>query len=248
MDRVRIVLTLAGRMSGTTMNIDDRGSVECSKSEEQPPPPQVRHVIITGATSGIGRSIAENLAPDHKLVLLGTNPQRLREISRFGLPVSCDLRSPAAALREVATKIAEHFDRIDAVIHCAGIYDGPDLVTVNAEAPMYLIRQWLPSLKDGLLIFMSSSAVFKVPLTEYAASKVRLGALADGLRAEGVRVTQIFPGQTATPMQEAIYRGKGAPYTPKRLLQPDAIAQMVRALLILPAEVTDLHVRAPQPF
>jgi NADP-dependent 3-hydroxy acid dehydrogenase YdfG len=83
----------------------------------------------------------------------------------------------------------------------------------------------------------------------YAASKHALRAVADGLRdevhARGVRVISVFPGRTATPMQEEVQRYEGNDYDPERFLQPDDVAAAVLNALALPrtAEITDLHVR-----
>jgi NADP-dependent 3-hydroxy acid dehydrogenase YdfG len=83
----------------------------------------------------------------------------------------------------------------------------------------------------------------------YAASKHALRALADGLRDEvnkkGVRVITVFPGRTATPMQEAVHRYEGRPYDAERFLQPEDVAAAAVNALALPrtAEVTDLHIR-----
>ena len=58
----------------------------------------------------------------------------------------------------------------------------------------------------------------------YSASKHALRAVADGLRDEvnkkGVRVMTVFPGRTATPMQEEVHRYEGRDYDPERFLQP----------------------------
>ena len=73
--------------------------------------------------------------------------------------------------------------------------------------------------------------------------------MADALRAElnpdGVRVLSVFPGRTASRMQEAVHRGEGRPYRPEALLQPADVAEAVLAALRLPptAETTDLHIR-----
>jgi len=73
--------------------------------------------------------------------------------------------------------------------------------------------------------------------------------MADSLRAEvnakGVRILSVYPGRTASPMQEAVHRSEEKAYSPERLLQPGDVAAMVLAALALPrtAEVTDLMLR-----
>ncbi|MFL6232265.1 MAG: short-chain dehydrogenase, partial [Thermoanaerobaculia bacterium] len=62
---------------------------------------------------------------------------------------------------------------------------------------------------------------------------------------QGVRVLTVFPGRTATAMQEEVHRYEGSPYDPERFLQPGDVAAMVLNALALPrtAEVTDIHIR-----
>jgi hypothetical protein len=56
----------------------------------------------------------------------------------------------------------------------------------------------------------------------------------------------VFPGRTATKMQERIFRDEGRLYTPERLLQASEIATIVVESLALPrsAEVTDVRIRS----
>jgi len=63
-----------------------------------------------------------------------------------------------------------------------------------------------------------------------------------------VRVLTVFPGRTATPMQEEVHRFEGRPYDPSRFLQPEDVAASVVHALSLPrtAELTDLHIRPMQ--
>ena len=58
----------------------------------------------------------------------------------------------------------------------------------------------------------------------------------------------VFPGRTATPMQEEVHRYEGRDYDPERFLQPRDVAAAVLNALALPrtAEVTDLHIRPMQ--
>ena len=83
----------------------------------------------------------------------------------------------------------------------------------------------------------------------YAASKHGLKALADALRIEeaehGVRVTSIYPGRTATPMQERVHQQEGNAYDPERFIAPESVVTTILTAIDLPddADITDLTVR-----
>jgi short-subunit dehydrogenase len=83
----------------------------------------------------------------------------------------------------------------------------------------------------------------------YAATKHALRSLAGSIRDQvnqsGIRVLSVFPGRTATPMQEAVVRFENRTYRPEELLQPEDVAEMVVAALMLPrtAEVVDVVMR-----
>ena len=116
-----------------------------------------------------------------------------------------------------------------------------------------MTRELLPLLRAsrGQVVFVNSSAVFTRPshCGAYIATKAALHGLADALRSEvneaGVRVLSVFPGRTATPMQEDLHRAEGTPYRPERLLQADDVATAVMGALAMPrsAEVTDIRIR-----
>jgi NADP-dependent 3-hydroxy acid dehydrogenase YdfG len=86
-------------------------------------------------------------------------------------------------------------------------------------------------------------------LSQYAATKHALKAIADSLReevnAEGLRVLSVYPGRTASPMQAAVHEMEGRAYHPERLMQPEDVAAVVINALSLPrsAEVTDIYIR-----
>ncbi len=87
-------------------------------------------------------------------------------------------------------------------------------------APAELTRLLLPQLRAarGHVVFVNSGAGLRAnpEWGAYAASKHGLKALADALRGEeadhGVRVTSVYPGRTATPMQEKVHRQEGKEY------------------------------------
>lgn len=223
--------------------------------------------VITGASSGIGRAVAVALAErGARLLLTGRHEGRLGEVA-----AACDARAVYAAdlteegaARRLGELVGETFDGLDLLVHSMGAFvsgsvaETPPTVLdaqyrANVRAPYAVSRALLPALEDrqGQVVFVNSSVAgaARGGLGAYAASKHALKALADSLRDEvnplGVRVLSVYPGRTATPMQEAIFDQEGRPWTPQRLLQPEDVSAIVLAALDLPrtAEVTDLHVR-----
>jgi len=103
----------------------------------------------------------------------------------------------------------------------------------------------------GQIVFVNSSQGLKAApgVGQFAATQHALKAVADSLRQEvnqeGVRVLTVFPGRTATPRTADICRLEGIPYQPELLLQPEDIATMISAALMLPrtGEVTNISLR-----
>lgn len=104
---------------------------------------------------------------------------------------------------------------------------------------------------NGQIVFINSSVGLKAGanVSQYSATKYALNAVADSLREEvnicGIRVLSVFPGRTATPMQEFIHKMQSNTYQPERLLQPSDVAKVVINALSLPrsAEVTNISIR-----
>ncbi len=227
--------------------------------------------VVTGASSGIGRAIAMSLAREGaSLCLLGRNEQRLLMTAKLVSRNSSKVRTYCADfsskqdLSRVTLKLKQELKRVHILVHAAGdIILGDMSVSaienfdrqyeVNLRAPYSLTHSLLRQLTlcQGQVVFINSSMGLhtKAHVSQYAATKHGLKAMANSLRqevnAEGVRVLTVFAGQTASAMQERLYRNAKRPYDPKRLLQPEDIASMVISALTLPrtAEVTDIHIR-----
>ncbi len=150
------------------------------------------------------------------------------------------------------------------LIHSAGVIDLGSIETapvegldwqysVNVRAPYALTQGLLPILRlsQGQIVFINSSAglTARLGVSQYAATKHAIKAVADSLReevnADGLRVLSVFVGRTATPMQAAVHEMEGRSYHPERLLQPEDVALLVVNALSLPrsAEVTDITIR-----
>jgi len=217
--------------------------------------------LITGASGGIGSAIARALAEEGvRLFLVGRHLENLTGGEAFQADLTDD-----AQLRATAAKVREVFGGVDLLIHSIGLFRAGPIETspvedldaqyrVNLRVPYLLTQELLPSLieRQGQVVFVNSSAGFHPARGNwgaYAATKHGLRAFADSLRDEvnrkGVRVLSVFPGRTATAMQEEVHRFEGRPYDPSRFLQPEDVAAAVVQALRLPrtAELTDLHIR-----
>ena len=226
--------------------------------------------VITGASSGIGRAIALGLAAQGStLCLIGRRIETLEAVAEAAHALTASTRCYCADLsldeqvRALAVQLTE-VGRIDVLIHSAGAMAlGPiesaaveeldRQYRVNVRAPYLLTQALLPALKrsHGQIVFINSSAALnaRANVSQYAASKAALKAIADSLRDEanaaGVRVLSVYPGRTASPMQAAVHALEGKVYAPERLMQPEDVAAAVINALSLPrsAEVTDIHIR-----
>jgi NADP-dependent 3-hydroxy acid dehydrogenase YdfG len=226
--------------------------------------------VVTGASSGIGRALALALASAGTQVwAIGRSSERLdslaHEAGRGGsvIPLVVDLEHDDD-LEAAARDLLSANERVDVLVHSAGVIELGTLESassvgldrhyaLNLRAPFRLTQALLPALKRarGQIVFINSSAALRASSNNvlYAATKAGLKALADGLRDEvnrdGVRVVTIYAGRTATPMQASVHDFEGRPYKPELLMQPEDIAQVTLATLMLPgtAEVTDISMR-----
>ena len=124
---------------------------------------------------------------------------------------------------------------------------------MNLRAPFLLTKAFLPMLKEtrGQVVFVNSTAGLTAGADNglYAASKHALrsiaGSIRDHVNPYGIRVVSIFPGRTATAMQEAVHRFEGRSYEAAELVQAGDVAELIVGALTLSrtAEVTDVMVR-----
>ncbi|MFF1903230.1 SDR family oxidoreductase [Kitasatospora sp. NPDC058218] len=222
--------------------------------------------LITGAGSGIGAVLAERLAErGDDLWLLARDARRAAELrERFpgAQTLVGDLGAPAKlswALGHQAPPI-----ELDSLLHVAGVVElgqvgelpvkaWQDTLNVNLVAPAELTRLLLPSLRlvKGHVVFVNSGAGLNAHAdwSAYAASKHGLKALADSLRLEehanGVRVTSVYPGRTATAMQVKVHQQEGKAYDAERWIDPESVVKALLTALDLPrdAEITEITVR-----
>jgi NAD(P)-dependent dehydrogenase (short-subunit alcohol dehydrogenase family) len=220
--------------------------------------------LLTGAGSGMGAVLADRLLErGDSLLLLARSTERAHDL-RAELPDATVVVADLADARAVEAVADQLPDSLDSVVHAAGIVDlGPvaglttdvwqSQLAINLVAPALLTRICLPAVRAarGTVVFVNSGQGLAASpgWSAYAASKHGLRALADALCAEGqehgVRVTTIYPGRTATPMQQKVHEQEGKEYDGSAWIEPDTVVDAILHVLDLPedATVSDLTIR-----
>lgn len=227
--------------------------------------------VVTGASSGIGKAIALSLAEHGATVcLVARRVEELEAVSSLSrsippelLPYQADL-AQENDLNQLVTRLRADFEYIDILIHSAGVISlGPvarasvtdfDLqYRTNVLAPYALTQALLPMLRlrRGQIVFINSTAglTARENVSQYAATKHALKAIADSLReevnAEGIRVLSVYAGRTATPLQATVHALENKTYRPENLMQANDVASVIINALSLPrtAEVTEIRMR-----
>jgi NADP-dependent 3-hydroxy acid dehydrogenase YdfG len=213
--------------------------------------------LVTGASRGIGRAIAQNLAaaglhvvgvarPSLQLIELG---DRLARAPSPGFVVPAELRDPTSVAR-VFQEIDEKLGRIDILVNNAGVARAEPFVettlegwravlTTNVDAVFLVTQaaiQRMLRAGHGHVVFIASDAAIRgiARMASYCASKHAVLGFARALDAElaasGIRITTLLPG----PVNTTILREEA---DRPDLLQPDDIAATVGHVLSLPARV-----------
>lgn len=207
--------------------------------------------LVTGASRGIGRAIAEDLAASHDVVLVGRSAETLREAAH-GLDGASVLALDVAD--EAAVDAAALPDRVDVLVHAAGISEhGPvedvsrggwrKVFETNVFGVAHLTARLLPSLRaaSGTVVLINSGAgLFSTPGNSvYSASKFALRTFGDCLREEeresGVRVVSVHPGIVDTEMGRSVM-DRHPDARPERMIAPETIAAAVRTAVDAPPE------------
>jgi 3-oxoacyl-[acyl-carrier protein] reductase len=210
--------------------------------------------IVTGASNGIGRAIAERLAEDGAIVVVNYNrseekaKQVVTVIQAKGgkaLAQQTDMSRVADARRLVIDTVKQ-FNRLDILVNNAGKFmpkpleetteeDFDGVIALNAKGPYFAMQEAAKALKDGGRIVNISTGGTHLHFpgaTAYLGSKAALEQYTKGLAQElapkGITVNTISPGFTETGMMTDEYRQMGIQLTPlKRLGAPKDIADVV---------------------
>jgi short-subunit dehydrogenase len=205
-------------------------------------------VVVVGASGGLGRHIARQLADCGALLTLAARDRKALESLGLDAPVvTADIRDAEAGAAIVAAALAAR-GRIDGLVNAAGVVafgsladTGDDVIEelflTNVLGPLWLMRAAIPALTESRGFIANISAVVaEQPLpgmAAYAASKAALTAadraLTRELRAAGITVTDARPPHTETGLADRPIAGT-APKL-REGLQPEAVAARIVAAI-----------------
>lgn len=222
----------------------------------------IKNTVITGASKGIGKAIAESLARQKNNVFLcSRNPAEASEVAQSLKAIhpegtfkamACDV-TIKADLEHFAQACLETFDgKIDVLVNNAGLFEPGEASTeadgqmermmeTNLYSAYHLSRMLLPAMKQrrkGHIINMCSIASLAAYPNggSYTISKFALLGFSKVLREEmkpfGIKVTSIMPGATWSDSW------KGADFPEDRLMSPEDVASVVSCALQLSDSAT----------
>ncbi len=215
--------------------------------------------LITGASRGIGRAIATELAPTHHVI--ATYRGRLDAAESLRAETGCEIfRCDLASRedREALLRFArERFGRLDLLVNNAGmaprerrdLLDATEesfdeLIAANLKGPHFLTQQaarWMEEQHEGRIVFVTSISSYTASVNrgEYCISKAGLSMsvalYAQRLAATGIKVFEIRPGIIRTDMiakVEQVYEEKiAAGLLPQRRMgEGSDVAKAIRAI------------------
>lgn len=194
----------------------------------------MKTVLITGATSGIGRATARLLAQNnYRIIICGRRLDRLQELEKE-LQVFTevhflhfDVRNQKMLMENIAC-LPEKFSQIDILINNAGNAHGLDtfqegdiedwdaMIDINIKGLLYVSKAVIPQMlerKNGHIINIGSTAAKEVypKGNVYCATKHAVDAINQGMRMDlngtGIRVGAIHPGMVQTEFSEVRFKG-----------------------------------------
>ena len=220
-------------------------------------------IVVTGGTDGLGKEIARELSPAHKIVILAPDKEKCARVAKelkCGWEV-CDVSDPIEIEIAVQDILKKH-NRIDVLVNNAVIWIEGKLehndpvhmrrvIEVNTLGTMFasraVVRQ-MKKQKDGMIVNIISQAGLygKAERSVYAASKFAITgftkSLEEELKESGVRVTGIYPGF----MKTNLFKNAGVSKDMKNAIDPREIAKAVAFVVASPALFPEIGIKYPR--
>ena len=205
------------------------------------------HIVLTGASSGIGRELAILLDQQkHSLSLCGRSAEKLSQtLAQLTQPHFFDTFcvSDEQVIVDFCHQAQQQNGPVDVLINCAGLNNGRApghqleasrfawMMQINCYAPITFMQQLIPNMQArnrGCIInILSTTALFANPgIAGYSASKAALDSytkvMRKELRADGIKLLSVYPGGVDSDFREA---------ERPQYLQPLDVAQAIVTLL-----------------
>lgn len=217
-------------------------------------------VVVTGASSGIGKAFAQRMSAHHPVLAIARREQPLAAMAEHDRSIRVCVADIATAqgIESIVDGLAG--ERIQYLVHNAGVLspigslleqDPADIrhsLAVNLEAPINLTRRLFPQMNQGGRILHISSGAAHSPYPGWGAYCISKAALfmayqilSQELASSGVQIGSLRPGVVDTPMQ-ALIRAQTARDFPAvehfrslktdgQLTTPNAVAVFMQAVL-----------------
>lgn len=210
-------------------------------------------ILVSGGSDGLGKAIAYRLSPNHQVVILSHNEEKLKATSA---EINCDFVvadvTDYSSLEQAVRQVVEKYKNIDVLVNNAGIWmEGlleesdpkqiEEVVKVNALGPIFLTKAVIPTMKSqgqGRVINIVSQDGLKSKRNRsvYSASKWAATGftkcLQEDLSEKGIGVTGIYPGL----MKTSLFEKQGVSRDLSHSLELSEVAAVVEFVVNLPAE------------
>ncbi len=216
----------------------------------------MKRYLITGASRGIGRAIAENLAaPDVELFLHGRDTAALAQVCKL---VKARCASLVSLIHDIATPagVSELIEEmgskpLDLLVNNAGVAvvkpfaeitltEWEQTLGVNVTAPFLLTQHFAPRMPPGSSIVNVLSIAAQTGSANWSAycmSKFALEGFSQSVREElrdhKIRVINVYPAATATD----IWNNVAGTWPREKMMPPEEVAKMIGYALSRPADV-----------
>jgi len=219
-------------------------------------------ILISGGSDGLGKALASKLSPNHQVVILSHNEEKLKQVSQ---ELNCDFVTADvtdhSSLEKAVKQIIEKYHRIDVLINSAGIWtegkleeENPvqieEVIKVNTLGTIFLSKLVIPTMKlqkGGRIINIVSQDGLhaKKERAVYSASKWAITGFTQCLQmdlsGQNISVTGIYPGL----MKTALFQKQGVPRDLSHSLETSEVATLVEYVINLSPDtlITDIGIK-----